>query len=66
MPDSLFNKLATSSAVLFNFFMKKKITDGSISPDLVPITKPFMGPNPREFSMLFPSLMADMLQPFPK
>ena len=46
--------------------MMKKWSAGSMSPDLVPITRPSRGVRPIEVSMLTPPCTAAQLAPLPK
>ena len=65
-PDSLFKIVSFSSAVHPSFFIKYVTTDGSKSPERVPIGIPPSGVNPILVSTEFPFFIAQILAPCPK
>ena len=65
-PLCLFNKLIASSTLIPFTSIISFTTDGSRSPERVPITTPASGVYPIEVSIHFPSLIAQILLPLPK
>ena len=66
IPDSLFNIRSISSGVKPSFFIINVTTDGSISPERVPIGMPASGVSPILVSTDLPPWTAHILPPWPK
>ena len=66
IPDFLFSMVRQSSTLMLYLLQMNCTTQGSMSPERVPIGTPARGLRPMEVSMHLPSLIADREEPLPR
>ncbi len=65
-PDCLLSSASTSESVMPSLAARNSTSDGSMSPDRVPMMSPSSGVKPIEVLKEAPALMAHAEQPLPR